>query len=96
MKKWIRWTLWSLVTLTAIAYVGACVWLRANETRLIFSRNLPYTPPSPSLALNQEQVQLADFDGTKFFAWLIPSAREDTSNSWVIFFHGSGDNVSKL
>jgi len=77
-----------------VAYIGLCVWVRVNETRLIFIRNRPYIPPSPSLALNQQRVEFADAEGTKFFAWVVLNSSEDTSKLWVLFFHGSEENVS--
>jgi pimeloyl-ACP methyl ester carboxylesterase len=92
--KWTKRTLWSLGLVVIVAYIGLCVWVRVNETRLIFIRNRPYIPPSPSLALNQQRVEFADAEGTKFFAWVVPNSSEDTSKLWVLFFHGSEENVS--
>src|SRR5258706_15093320 len=94
MWKWLRRVLWILSFLLIIAYVGACVWIRVNEARIAFNRQLPYVPPWPSLALNQQRVAFADLDGTKAFAWLISSLPGDTANDWLVFFHGTGDNVS--
>jgi fermentation-respiration switch protein FrsA (DUF1100 family) len=68
--------------------------VKANETRLTFGRALPYTPHSPTLALNEQRVDFGDVNGTKFFAWIIPSLPEDHSNYWLLLFHGSDDNVS--
>jgi len=92
--KWIKRILLSLVVFVAVAYVGVCVWLRANETRLIFGRRLPVVTPSSSLALNQQRVEFADGAGTKFIAWIIPSLLQDHSDIWLIHFHGSGANIS--
>jgi fermentation-respiration switch protein FrsA (DUF1100 family) len=94
MRKWVIRLLWILATFAAVAYVGACVWLRANENRLVFKRTAPTIPPSPSLALKQQRVEFGEVDGTKLFAWIVPSLRQDHSDIWVLFFHGSGDNVS--
>ncbi|PYX23662.1 MAG: hypothetical protein DMG82_10835 [Acidobacteria bacterium] len=33
-------------------------------------------------------------NGTRFFAWIIPSLPEGHSNYWLLLFHGSDDNVS--
>jgi uncharacterized protein len=94
MRKWIKRVLWSLVALALVAYLGACVWLRANENRLVFARSLPYIPPPAELNLNQERVEFGEVDGTKLFAWLVPSLPADSPDNWLILFHGSGDNVS--
>jgi fermentation-respiration switch protein FrsA (DUF1100 family) len=94
MRKWFERILWSVFALAAIAYVGTCVWLKISETRLVFRRNLPYIPPSPSLALKQQSIEFSDRDGTKFFAWIIPALPNDSVDNWLLFFHGSGDNVS--
>jgi fermentation-respiration switch protein FrsA (DUF1100 family) len=94
MRKWLKRILMSLAVILVIGYVGACVWLRANETRIAFNRRLPYVPPWPSLALNEQRVEFAELGGTKVFAWLVPSLPEDAGNLWLLFFHGTGDNVS--
>jgi fermentation-respiration switch protein FrsA (DUF1100 family) len=60
----------------------------------VFTREAPYLPPSPSLALNQQRVEFGSADETRFIAWVIPSLPQDRSDTWLLFFHGSGGNVS--
>ena len=93
-RRWIKRVSWILAILLVLAYAGVCVWLRVNETRLVFSRTMHSIPPSPSLALNEQRVEFGDLDGTKLYAWLVSSLPKDTANVWLMFFHGSGDNVS--
>ena len=93
MQSWMKSLLLTFLGALAIAYVGACVLFRAGENQFVFTRNFTYIPPSVSLALNQERVQLADGD-TKFVAWVIPSLPQDRSDKWLLFFHGAGDNLS--
>jgi len=47
------------------------------------------------LALNQQNVEFGEVEGTKLYAWVIPSLPQDNSNNiWLLFLHGRSDNVS--
>jgi uncharacterized protein len=95
MRKWTKRVLLAAIALAAILYLGACLLLRLNEAKLIFPHTLPYIPPSPYLALNQQRVQFGEADGTAFYAWLIPCLPQDHSDLWLLFFHGNAENVSR-
>jgi len=84
----------SLALLAALAYAGACIWIRTQEAHLVYPRSRPYAPPSPSLALHEERIEFGDPEGSKLVAWIIPSLPGDDANVWLLFFHGNGDNVS--
>lgn len=77
-----------------LAYAGACVWIRVHETQLVYPRSQPFSRPASSLALHEERVEFGDLDGVPLYAWIVPSLPGDSSKAWVLFFHGSGDNVS--
>jgi len=94
MNRWLKRILWGALALVVLAYAGICVWLRTNESRIAFSRWMPYVTPSPTLALNETRVEFGDDGAAKCFAWIIPASPEDSSDAWLIFFHGAGDNVS--
>lgn|SRR5215813_559400 len=94
MRKRVKRILWGVLGLLVAVYLGACIWVRANETRLIFPRSTRYVAPPPSLALNQQRLEFGEVDGTKLYAWIVPSLPSDPENNWVLIFHGNGDNVS--
>jgi fermentation-respiration switch protein FrsA (DUF1100 family) len=94
MRRWVKRTLWGVLALIVAAYLGVCVWLKVNETRLVFPRSMPYVPPSSSLALNPQRVEFGQIDGTKLYAWIISSLPADPPGNWLLLFHGSGGNVS--
>jgi fermentation-respiration switch protein FrsA (DUF1100 family) len=94
MRKWVKRVLWSLLGLVVVAYLGACVWLRVNESRLIFPGSARIGHPPASLALNQQRVEFGEVDGAKLYAWIIPSLPSDPRDNWLLLFHGNGTNVS--
>ena len=94
MRVWVRRLALIVALLVVVGYAGLCLWLRVNETRLAYSRSHPYVPPPSSLALHEQRVHLGDVDGTPLYAWVVHSLPEDaSSNRWVVFFHGTGDNA---
>ena len=95
MQQWLKRILWGLSVLLAVGYFGVCVWLRMNETKIIFPRAQAYSPPLSSLLLNQQRVAFGEADGTKLFAWIVPCLRPDSNDKWLLLFHGNGDNVSR-
>ena len=94
MRRWVKRILWGLLTLLVVGYLGACLWLRVHETELLFPRTLPYVPPLSSLGLNQQRVEFGEVDGTRLYAWIIPSLPSDSKEKWVLLFHGNASNVS--
>jgi len=94
MHKWTKRALWTVLILVLLAYLGLGVWIRTNETQLIFHRELPFISPPPSLVLNQERVEFSQVDGTRLFAWIVQPLPPDHSDVWVLFFHGSEGCVS--
>lgn len=94
MQSWIKWLLLAFMGAAALAYAGACALFRAGEAQFLFTRDTTVLFPSVSLALNQERVEFGKGGDEKFIAWLIPSLPQDRSDNWIIFFHGSGTNIS--
>jgi uncharacterized protein len=72
----------ALLALLVVAYLGAIVWLIANETRLVFRAVPDLGDRRP--AFPYEQVESPR-------AWVMPSPGAGT---WVIFLHGNDANIA--
>ena len=85
----------ALLSLVVIAYVGLCVWLKINQHRLIFAKDLPTEPVWESLGLQPQMVQIGTLGSVPLFARSIPSLPSASGdNQWVLLFHGGDDNVT--
>jgi uncharacterized protein len=94
-RTWLRRLAIALLSLAVIAYLGACVWLKVNGHKLVFTRDWPPVPIRESLGLQPETVQIGNLPDVPLFAWSICSLPEDSAaNVWVLYFHGSGENVT--
>src|SRR6266478_2976494 len=75
-------------SLVVIAYIGTCVWLKINEHRLVFTRDLPTEPLSESLGFQPQTVQIGTLGSVPVFAWSIQSLPNNSAaNQWVLHFH---------
>src|SRR5689334_8279825 len=78
--------------LAIVVYLGAIVWLIANETRLVFRPDEPFgqrRPAAPFEELDWRAAGAAAPDGR---VWLMPSGGGD--RPWVVFLHGNDANLS--
>ncbi len=95
VRKRLRLVATVLLSLAVIAYVGICAWVKLNEHKLVFARDWPPVPIRESLGLQPEAVQIGNLGDVPLFAWSIRSLPEDSAaNVWVLYFHGSGENVT--
>jgi pimeloyl-ACP methyl ester carboxylesterase len=96
MQRRLTWrrALAALAALVVIAYLGAIVWLIANETRLVFMADTALTERRPSPPF--EQLEQVPLPGSKPLAraWAMPAASGAASAPWVIFLHGNDANIS--
>ena len=86
-----------LVALVALFYAGAAVFLRANETNLVFPREAtPSGLPAPadSLHLPVRSVSFTTADSVRLNAWLVPSRHDDSTGFWILLCHGQTGNVA--
>ena len=93
MRTLRRVLLW-LVVVPVVAYVGAVVWLFANETRLIFEAGQAigsFTPAPPF-----EEISVRGTAGLRQRIWVMrASASAATADKpWVIFLHGNAATIS--
>lgn len=86
----------AVVALAALAYGGAIVYLRMNETNLVYEpheQDGDTVKPLPdSLHLVSERLALVSGDGTKLAGIVIPAT--DTAAQWLLYLHGNAGNVT--
>lgn len=91
-----RFTLWRLLgglaALLIVAYLGAIVWLFANETRLVFAARTVLDDRRPSPPYQEVAVTGEDGARTAFRAWVMPAAAP--AAPWVIYLHGNDSNIA--
>jgi pimeloyl-ACP methyl ester carboxylesterase len=85
----LRRVLAGFLVLAIVAYLGAIVWLVANETRLIFAAVTTLGDRRPSQPY--EQIDSRNDDGARVRAWLLPAPSAGTA--WVLFLHGNDSNI---
>ncbi len=82
-----------MISLTVVGYLGAIVWLVANETRLVFRANAPVDTRRPSPPYEQVE-EPAGGAAPLHRAWLMPAAQAPNAGVWVIFLHGNDANLA--
>ena len=76
-----------LVALAVVAYLGAIVWLIANETRLVFRAN-------PVLGERRPAQPYEQFAAEDVRAWMMPAASGPAADAtWVLYLHGNDANI---
>jgi uncharacterized protein len=96
-RKWVGRVGITLVSLSLLSYVGMCVWLIANQHRLVFRKHFPVVPIRESLGLQPQMVQIGTIGMLSLFAFSITSLPADDSfNRWVVYFHGADDNNTDM
>jgi hypothetical protein len=94
----------ALALLVGVAYAGALIWFRANESALLFhpDRGRPAAPPA-RLDLGSRDVLLSGPNEIPLMARLVPpvidikNTTESTSSAraptWILYFHGASGNI---
>jgi pimeloyl-ACP methyl ester carboxylesterase len=85
----------ALLALAVVAYLGAIIWLVANETRLVFRADAPLDARRPTMPYETVEEHAVEGGGPpQTRAWLIraPGVAED--RPWVIFLHGNDSNLA--
>ncbi len=83
-----------LFVLAIAGYGGGAVYLRANETDLVYrpgQRELD--APDARWALHERPVSYASVDGTRLSAWIIPAPVADSLAMWLLICHGQTGNI---
>jgi pimeloyl-ACP methyl ester carboxylesterase len=84
-----------LLVLAAVAYLGAIVWLIANETRLVFNADPVFGGRRPAQPYEQVDTRPVDGSGPPVArAWLLPATDGAATKPWVIFLHGKDQNIA--
>jgi pimeloyl-ACP methyl ester carboxylesterase len=91
-RSTVRRVLGAAVAVLLIAYLGAIVWLIANETRLVFRAVTTLGDRRPVQPFAQIDEPSNDAGGPPAArAWLMPSPGAQT---WLIFLHGNDANIA--
>jgi fermentation-respiration switch protein FrsA (DUF1100 family) len=84
-----------LAALLVVAYLGAIVWLIANETRLVFRADAAFDARRPALPF--EQIDERPEDGgaaPAARAWLMPAPATGEGKTWVLYLHGNDSTLA--
>ena len=90
-----RWVLVWLVSLAAIGYIGVLGYLKLNETRLVFPREVAvggYPAAADSLRLPYRTVSFRTSDSVLLYAWEVPA--KEPAGMWVLLCHGQTGNLA--
>lgn len=83
-----------VAALLALGYVGAIVYLKVNERRLIFQpQERRVEAPAPELALHERRVTYPSSDQVTLSAWVVPAAPARASGMWLLICHGNFGNI---
>ena len=87
----------ALVAFIAVLYLAAIVYLKVNETSIVFDSEIaPNGLPAPadSLHLPYRAVSFSTSDSVLLGAWIIPAAHTDSTGVWILLCHGQTGNVA--
>jgi len=87
-------TVWSVVLLSILAYVGVGFWFVVNESRFIYHPSRTLLPPQTFTPLKYERVDLLTPDHVKLAGWVMRSHLGDSTGTWVLYFHGNTGNIA--
>lgn len=85
----------ALAAAIALAYLGAIVYLKTNESDLVFPREVApdgYPPAADSLRLPYRTVSFRTADSVLLSSWQVPSSLP--SGQWVLLCHGQTGNLA--
>ena len=91
----LQWATITLVTATAVVYLGAFGYLKLNETDLVFPREIAvggYPRAADSLGLPYRTVTFRTSDSVLLSAWEVPA--NEPSGMWVLLCHGQTGNLA--
>jgi fermentation-respiration switch protein FrsA (DUF1100 family) len=76
--------------LVAVGYIGAVLWLMAQETRLVFQASTTLGPARPAMPF--ESIELPRPDGARQFGWVMRRGGTD-QGTWVLYLHGNAATI---
>jgi fermentation-respiration switch protein FrsA (DUF1100 family) len=83
-----------LLVLAVVAYLGAIVWLMANETRLVFRADVPFDGRRPAQPYEDVVWPAGGGNGKATGrVWVMPAA-DGADRPWVIYLHGNDANLA--
>ena len=96
MSRVLRRVLVAVIALVIVAYAGVGIYLKVNETDLVFQPLIldgdRFNVPPESLHV--KPVRFSAKDGASLAAWVIPPASSDSAALWVLVSHGNAGNIT--
>ena len=92
--RMLRRVLLGIVVLGLVAYVGAIVWLVANETRLVFETGRAVGTFKPAAPL--EELSVAGAAGMPLRVWIMRASTSPDASAdrpWIFFLHGNAATI---
>lgn len=89
----VRRVLGGAAAVVLVAYLGAIIWLIANETRLVFRAVTPLGDRRPIQPYEQIDEPATDGGPPSARAWVMPSSGAG-AGTWLIFLHGNDANIA--
>jgi fermentation-respiration switch protein FrsA (DUF1100 family) len=99
MKKLIIRVLIGLFVLVVLVYTGIIVYLKTQETKLVFyeAYGQPIRTIAPdSTLLSYQRMELRSEDGIKLTGWVILSEKDTIASPWLLFCHGNASDISYI
>jgi fermentation-respiration switch protein FrsA (DUF1100 family) len=84
-----------VISLFAIGYTAAALYLYFNQRAFIYQPGERFVSPAPpAFALNDRPVTYRSTGGVTLAAWVIPGLPSRATGQWLLICHGNYGNVS--
>lgn len=92
MARWKRTLIYVTIPIIVL-YFGIVGWYYVKEDSFLYfpRQGLRSTE---EFDMNIETVEFHTSDDVKLVGWIVPSQTLDTSQFWLLYFHGNGGNIS--
>lgn len=90
--KTLRRVVLGVAVLAIVGYLGAIIWLMANETRLVFEtgRSLGELRPKAPLEVIATPSETAPHQ----LIWVMRASADSATRPWVFFLHGNASTIA--
>ncbi|MBX2992398.1 MAG: alpha/beta hydrolase [Bacteroidetes bacterium] len=92
MSRWKRTLIYAAVPVVVV-YFGIVGWYYVKEDSFLYFPRQGLRS-AEEFDMNIKTVEFPASDGVQLVGWIVPSLMPDTSQFWVLYFHGNGGNIS--